>query len=81
MRVMTMPALSRRLALRCVFQMAMEIEQVAERAHLIEVYGRGCSRLARLLRGEEAEHSRLEAVMNDLIDRVTAEVQNELGLA
>lgn len=69
-----------RLALRRVHQMALESEKVAEHAHLIEVYGRGCGRLARLLKGEGIEHSRLEAVMNDLIDEVTADVNREFGV-
>ena len=36
-----------RLALRRVFHLAMETQELAERVHLTEVYGRGCARLAR----------------------------------
>ncbi|HEX6306049.1 MAG TPA: tyrosine-type recombinase/integrase [Anaerolineales bacterium] len=69
-----------RLALRRVFHLAMETEQVAQLVHLTDVYGRGCIRLVRLLKGEGVEHSRLDAVMNDLLDRVTEDVGRELGI-
>jgi hypothetical protein len=69
-----------RLALRRVFHLAMETQELGERVHLTEVHGRGCGRLARLLKAQGLKHTRLDAVMNKLFDDVHAEVTKELGI-
>lgn len=69
-----------RLGLRHVYHPVMQSDDVRDRIHLVDVYGRASHRLSRLLKLEGAEHTRLEAILNDLIDEVTAEVADEFGL-
>lgn len=68
-----------RLGLRRVYHLVMQSGDVDEGIRLVDICGRGCHRLSRLLQLEGVEHTRLEAILNDLIDDVTAEVAEEVG--
>ena len=69
-----------RLGLRRAYHLVMQSDDVHDRIHLVDIYGRACHRLSRLLKMDGVELSRLEAIMNDLIEQVTAEVAEEFGL-
>lgn len=69
-----------RLGLRRAFHLAVETDDIQERVHLADIYGRGCNRLVKLLKAEGYEHTRLEAAMNKLVDRVILNIQEDWGL-
>jgi integrase len=69
-----------RLMLRRVFCLAMETEDVRERVKLAGIYGSGCHRLVRLLKGRGNDQEVLYAYLNQLLDDAIGELTIELEL-
>lgn len=69
-----------RVALRRTYQLAMESEGVHRRAYLTDIYGRGCSRLVKLLQMEGDGQTRLKIYINQTVDDVILAIQEEWGL-
>jgi site-specific recombinase XerD len=69
-----------RLMLRRLFCLAMETEDVRERVKLAGIYGNGCNRLVRLLKGEGSDQDAVKAAFRGTFDRALLETQKELNL-
>lgn len=70
-----------RLGLRRIFNIAIETQDVKDRIHLTDIYGRSCTRLVKLLKAEGRKHSRLDAVMSDALHQALTEIYEEFGLS
>jgi DNA-binding transcriptional MerR regulator len=71
---------STRCVLRKSFRMAMEVQEMRELVHLVEIYGKGFMRLVRLLKIEKSNTGQLEAYLREGIDKALEIVAKELGL-
>jgi hypothetical protein len=69
-----------RCGLRSLFALALETEADGVYIHQVELYGRQCLRLVRLLKVEGRQQDRLAAYLRYLFDRALREVQEEMGL-
>jgi len=71
---------SARYVLRRIIQQAQEAQDGGEYAHLAEIYGMGCTRLARMLKRQGSQRGRLERYLRKLADQALREVVEELGI-
>jgi hypothetical protein len=71
-------------SLRCVLRRTLALAQEAgdgrTAVSLAEIYGQGCTRLARLLRAEGDGAGKLEAYLNKVVEEALTEVREELGI-
>jgi hypothetical protein len=80
-RYVTEEVAATRLLLRNVYRRAMQTTDTAEYLHLVELYGRGCVRLVRLLKiGDYDENGRLERYLQNMIDEAIRHLTREWGL-
>jgi hypothetical protein len=69
-----------RLVLRNTLDLAGEARQngaIAEYIHLVDIYGKGCNRLLRLMRADPAVHGRLAAHLQQVLETALEEVQKD----
>jgi len=66
-----------RYVLRNTCRLAMESEETEEYIKLVEIYGSGCVRLARMLKLEGREQGRLGKYLKEKIDQAIREVNEE----
>ena len=69
-----------RVMLRNIHRRAMEEVDGREYLHLVDLYGNGCVRLARMVRTDEDEYARIEKLINDDIDDAIRQVGREFGI-
>ena len=70
-----------RLMLRNVYRRAMEVAGGGEYLRLVDLYGLGCVRLAKLLVMETDDGGRLVKYLEEEVDRAIREVREEMGLS
>ena len=70
---------SMRYMLRNVLGLALKTQEVPVFVRLVEIYGRGCARLVRMLKAEGSQHARLEKYLWDMADQAIDEVLKERG--
>ena len=70
---------SLRYMLRNVLGLALQTQAVPVFIRLVEIYGRGCARLVRMLKREGSDHGRLERYLWEAIDQARDEVLKEWG--
>ena len=70
---------SMRYMLRNVLGLALQTQEVPVYIRLVEIYGRGCARLVRMLKKEGSHHGRLERYLWEAIDQARDEVLKERG--
>jgi hypothetical protein len=66
--------------LRNVLGPALQTQETPETIRLVEIYGRGCIRLVRMLKKEGSDQSRLERYLRQAIDKAIREVAREWGM-
>jgi hypothetical protein len=69
-----------RLVLRRLYNLAMETQAVKALVRYVDLYGQGCTRLARLLKEEKGAQGRAADMLREMIDEVIVEVNQEFGL-
>lgn len=69
-----------RCSLRRVLKMTSGAKQVSEYLHLVDIYGRGVSRLVRMLKVEGTVHSRAKRRIREAIRLAVLDVNKEWGL-
>jgi site-specific recombinase XerD len=70
-----------RLCLRRLFGLAVEEGEPRPAAHYTDMYGRGCIRLARLLRDQARQGEGMEGYILESIDEAIRQVQEEFNLS
>jgi hypothetical protein len=68
-----------RYSLRRVLSLAVETEGLSEYVHLVEIYGKGCSRLVRLLKREGRDQDRLADNMRETLHATIMDLMREYG--
>ncbi len=69
-----------RLVLRNLYNLVMEAEGVKEQVRYTDDFGRGCTRLARMLKAEKGAQGREADILREIIDETILEVNKEFGL-
>ena len=68
-----------RVVLRQLYDLVMETQEVKALVRYVDLYGRGCTRLARLLKAEKGNESRAADFLRELINETIVEVNREMG--
>lgn len=79
-RLMTEEVATIRLLLRNTYRQVAEEQDMAEYLRLVDLYGAGCVRLARMLRFNCDENDQLKRYLNGMIDEAIKEVNMEWKL-
>ena len=81
-RRMTEEIATMRHLLRNAYRLARETQETQEYVRLVNFYGSGCVRLARMLKaeGRDGEYGRMARYIRGTIDQVIKELTVELGL-
>lgn len=69
-----------RLVLRRLYHLATETQDTKALVRYTDLYGRGCMRLARLLKAEKGAQGRAADMLTEMIDEAILEVNKEWGL-
>ena len=69
-----------RFVLRSTFQAAVEAIKMESYLHLVDIYGKECIKLVRLLKHQPDDKARLEAFLEKGLDQAIQELMDEWGI-